>query len=65
MGIRRATSSSPYLISVMRVKISLLKSASGANEFISVLDRMSMELQSNCKDRIGLHSCTCLQGQLS
>eukprot|EP00983_Pelagomonas_calceolata_P116833 1160355-Pelagomonas_calceolata.AAC.7 len=45
MGIRRVTSSSPCLILVMRVKISLLKSASGANKFISVLNRLSMKLQ--------------------
>eukprot|EP00983_Pelagomonas_calceolata_P070543 1150829-Pelagomonas_calceolata.AAC.1 len=44
MGIRRVTSSSPCLISVMRVERSLLKSASGASKFISVLDRISMKL---------------------
>eukprot|EP00983_Pelagomonas_calceolata_P084798 1156433-Pelagomonas_calceolata.AAC.1 len=32
MGIRRVASSSPRLILVMRVKISLLESASGANK---------------------------------
>eukprot|EP00983_Pelagomonas_calceolata_P058324 1145433-Pelagomonas_calceolata.AAC.3 len=42
MGIRRVASSSPCL----RVERSLLGSASGANKFISVLDRMSMKLQS-------------------
>eukprot|EP00983_Pelagomonas_calceolata_P119831 1160642-Pelagomonas_calceolata.AAC.11 len=46
MGIRRVTSSSPCLIPVMRVEGSLLKSASGAKTFISVLDRMSMKLES-------------------
>eukprot|EP00983_Pelagomonas_calceolata_P129160 1161585-Pelagomonas_calceolata.AAC.1 len=46
MGVKRVTSSSPCLISVMRVERSLLKSASGANKFISVLNRMSMKLQS-------------------
>eukprot|EP00983_Pelagomonas_calceolata_P085986 1156667-Pelagomonas_calceolata.AAC.3 len=46
MGIRRITSSSPYLILVMRVERGLLKNASGASEFISVLDRMSMKVQS-------------------
>eukprot|EP00983_Pelagomonas_calceolata_P125328 1161201-Pelagomonas_calceolata.AAC.1 len=42
---RRVTSSSQCLISVMRVERSLLKSAAGANEFISVLDRMSTKLK--------------------
>eukprot|EP00983_Pelagomonas_calceolata_P081066 1155413-Pelagomonas_calceolata.AAC.1 len=46
MGIKRVTSSNPCLVSMMGVEISLLKSASGANNFISVLDRMSMKLQS-------------------
>eukprot|EP00983_Pelagomonas_calceolata_P045803 1139880-Pelagomonas_calceolata.AAC.1 len=35
MGIRRVTSSSPCLILAVRVERSLLKSASGANKFIS------------------------------
>eukprot|EP00983_Pelagomonas_calceolata_P050407 1141960-Pelagomonas_calceolata.AAC.5 len=43
MGIRRVTSSSPCLISVTRVKRSLLKSAS---KFMSILNRMGMKLQS-------------------
>eukprot|EP00983_Pelagomonas_calceolata_P055261 1144073-Pelagomonas_calceolata.AAC.1 len=42
MGIRRVTSSSPCL----RVERSLLKSASVARKFISVLDRKGMKLQS-------------------
>eukprot|EP00983_Pelagomonas_calceolata_P011447 368917-Pelagomonas_calceolata.AAC.1 len=46
MGIRRFTSSTPCLISVMRVERSLLKGASGASKFIGVLNRMSMKLQS-------------------
>eukprot|EP00983_Pelagomonas_calceolata_P046734 1140320-Pelagomonas_calceolata.AAC.9 len=46
MGLRRVTCSSPCLISVMRVERSIIKSASGANEIIRVLDRMSMKLQS-------------------
>eukprot|EP00983_Pelagomonas_calceolata_P055919 1144358-Pelagomonas_calceolata.AAC.1 len=51
MGIRRVTSSSPCLILAMRVERSLLESASGANKFISALNRMpfcsvSMKLQS-------------------
>eukprot|EP00983_Pelagomonas_calceolata_P039690 1137295-Pelagomonas_calceolata.AAC.1 len=45
-GIRRVTSSSPCLILVMRVERSLLKSASGASKFLSVLDGMGMKLQS-------------------
>eukprot|EP00983_Pelagomonas_calceolata_P057873 1145254-Pelagomonas_calceolata.AAC.1 len=45
MGIRRVTS--PCLILVMKVKISLLKNALVlASKFISALDRMSMKLQS-------------------
>eukprot|EP00983_Pelagomonas_calceolata_P007055 229695-Pelagomonas_calceolata.AAC.1 len=47
MGIRRVTSSSPCLILATRVERSLLKSASGANKFISTLDRMGMKL--HCK----------------
>eukprot|EP00983_Pelagomonas_calceolata_P034733 1088124-Pelagomonas_calceolata.AAC.1 len=46
MGIRRVTNSSPCLILVTRVERSLLKSASGARKFISVLDRMGMKLRS-------------------
>eukprot|EP00983_Pelagomonas_calceolata_P050221 1141858-Pelagomonas_calceolata.AAC.2 len=46
MGTRRVTSSSPCLILAMRGERSLLKSASGASKFMSVLDRMSMKLQS-------------------
>eukprot|EP00983_Pelagomonas_calceolata_P007329 239393-Pelagomonas_calceolata.AAC.5 len=46
MRIKSFTSSSPCLILVMRVETSLLKSASGASKFLSVLDRMSMKLQS-------------------
>eukprot|EP00983_Pelagomonas_calceolata_P013820 442742-Pelagomonas_calceolata.AAC.1 len=46
MEIRRVTSSSLCLILVMRVEMSLLKSASGARKCISVLDGMGMELQS-------------------
>eukprot|EP00983_Pelagomonas_calceolata_P028135 881746-Pelagomonas_calceolata.AAC.1 len=46
MGIRRVTSSSPCLILVTRVERSLLKRASGASKFISVLDGMGMKLQS-------------------
>eukprot|EP00983_Pelagomonas_calceolata_P103166 1158888-Pelagomonas_calceolata.AAC.5 len=38
MGIRRVASSSPCLILAMRVERSLLKSASGARKFISILD---------------------------
>eukprot|EP00983_Pelagomonas_calceolata_P042256 1138419-Pelagomonas_calceolata.AAC.1 len=45
MGIRRVTSSNPDLgaTSVMRVERSVLKSASGANKLISVLDRVCLE----------------------
>eukprot|EP00983_Pelagomonas_calceolata_P026362 827501-Pelagomonas_calceolata.AAC.1 len=50
MGIR-VTSSSACLISVMRGERSLLKSASGANVFISVLDGISMKLQSKLPSR--------------
>eukprot|EP00983_Pelagomonas_calceolata_P075085 1152837-Pelagomonas_calceolata.AAC.1 len=46
MGFRWVTSSSPCLILVTRVERSLLKSASGARKFISVLDGMGMKLQS-------------------
>eukprot|EP00983_Pelagomonas_calceolata_P040252 1137524-Pelagomonas_calceolata.AAC.1 len=46
MEIRRVTSSSSSLILVMRVEKGLLKSASGANNFISILERVSMKLQS-------------------
>eukprot|EP00983_Pelagomonas_calceolata_P134319 1162050-Pelagomonas_calceolata.AAC.6 len=46
MEIRKVTSSSLCLMLVMRVERSLLKSASGASKFISVLDGMSMKLQS-------------------
>eukprot|EP00983_Pelagomonas_calceolata_P102717 1158838-Pelagomonas_calceolata.AAC.11 len=46
MGIRRVTSSSPCLILVTRVEKGLLKSASGASKFISVLDGIGMKLQS-------------------
>eukprot|EP00983_Pelagomonas_calceolata_P015728 499117-Pelagomonas_calceolata.AAC.1 len=45
MGIREVTSSSPRLVLMMTVGRNLLKSASGASKFISVLDRMSMKLQ--------------------
>eukprot|EP00983_Pelagomonas_calceolata_P012568 402613-Pelagomonas_calceolata.AAC.4 len=38
MGISRVTSSSPWLISAMRVEGSLLKSVSGARKSIGVLD---------------------------
>eukprot|EP00983_Pelagomonas_calceolata_P079056 1154515-Pelagomonas_calceolata.AAC.2 len=48
MGIRRVTSSSPCLASVMRVQKSVLKSAAGAaSKYIRILNRMSMKLQSN------------------
>eukprot|EP00967_Tisochrysis_lutea_P101497 scaffold152357_cov22-Tisochrysis_lutea.AAC.1 len=50
MRIRRIANSTPNLISVMRVERSLLKSASGGNKFKSVLDRMSMKLQSKLGD---------------
>eukprot|EP00983_Pelagomonas_calceolata_P053743 1143408-Pelagomonas_calceolata.AAC.7 len=43
MGIKGITSSSPCLILVTRVERSLLKSASGAKKFTSVLDRMGMK----------------------
>eukprot|EP00983_Pelagomonas_calceolata_P073476 1152154-Pelagomonas_calceolata.AAC.4 len=43
MGIRRVTSSSPCLILVTKIERSLLKSASGARKFISVLDGMGMK----------------------
>eukprot|EP00983_Pelagomonas_calceolata_P093691 1157803-Pelagomonas_calceolata.AAC.10 len=46
MGIRKVSSSIPCLILVMRVERSPLKSVSGANKFIGVLDRMSMKLHS-------------------
>eukprot|EP00983_Pelagomonas_calceolata_P071737 1151385-Pelagomonas_calceolata.AAC.1 len=50
MGIRRVTNSSLCLILVTRVERtprSLLKSASGAREFISLLDGTGMKLHSN------------------
>eukprot|EP00983_Pelagomonas_calceolata_P122444 1160910-Pelagomonas_calceolata.AAC.1 len=48
MGIRRVTSSNPFLILAMRVERSLLKSASAsdAKKFKSILDGMGMKLQS-------------------
>eukprot|EP00983_Pelagomonas_calceolata_P052303 1142791-Pelagomonas_calceolata.AAC.2 len=46
MGIRRVTNSGPCLTLAMRVKRSLLKSASGASNFTSVSDRMGIKLQS-------------------
>eukprot|EP00983_Pelagomonas_calceolata_P121770 1160831-Pelagomonas_calceolata.AAC.3 len=46
MGVRRVTSSAPCLILLARVERSLFKSASGANKFITVLDRMCMKLES-------------------
>eukprot|EP00983_Pelagomonas_calceolata_P037470 1136339-Pelagomonas_calceolata.AAC.2 len=46
MGIRRVTSSCPCLILVTRVERSLLKSASGVREFLSVLNGMGMKLES-------------------
>eukprot|EP00983_Pelagomonas_calceolata_P079897 1154902-Pelagomonas_calceolata.AAC.2 len=62
MGIRRFTSSSPCLILVTRVQRSLLKSASGASKFISLLDGMGMKLQSKpggCMS-VKLHTrCSC------
>eukprot|EP00983_Pelagomonas_calceolata_P062100 1147139-Pelagomonas_calceolata.AAC.1 len=54
MGIMRVTSSSPSMILVMRVERSLLKSMSGACEFISVLDRVSMKLQSKLDGCMGV-----------
>eukprot|EP00983_Pelagomonas_calceolata_P043504 1138926-Pelagomonas_calceolata.AAC.11 len=58
MGIRRVTSGSSCLISVMRIEVNLLKSTSGANEFISALDRMSLKLQSK------LDGCTSIKTKL-
>eukprot|EP00983_Pelagomonas_calceolata_P066010 1148826-Pelagomonas_calceolata.AAC.2 len=46
MGIRRVTSRSPCLILLMRAERSLLESLSGASKFVSILDRISMKLQS-------------------
>eukprot|EP00983_Pelagomonas_calceolata_P005902 195334-Pelagomonas_calceolata.AAC.1 len=46
MGIRGVTSSTPCLTSMVRVERSVLKSAFGANKFISALDRIFMKLQS-------------------
>eukprot|EP00983_Pelagomonas_calceolata_P117420 1160413-Pelagomonas_calceolata.AAC.6 len=46
MGIRRVTSSSPCLISVIKVEESLPKSAAGASKLISIMDKVSMKLQS-------------------
>eukprot|EP00983_Pelagomonas_calceolata_P061305 1146790-Pelagomonas_calceolata.AAC.2 len=50
MEIRKVTStassSTPCVILMTRVERSLLKSASGAGKFSSMLDRMSMKLQS-------------------
>eukprot|EP00983_Pelagomonas_calceolata_P105173 1159101-Pelagomonas_calceolata.AAC.2 len=45
MGIRRVTSSIPFLISFIRVERSLLMSMSRASKFLGAMDRMSMELQ--------------------
>eukprot|EP00983_Pelagomonas_calceolata_P019082 599765-Pelagomonas_calceolata.AAC.1 len=46
MGIRRVASSSPCLILVTRVERSPLKGASGARKFTSVLNGLSMKLES-------------------
>eukprot|EP00983_Pelagomonas_calceolata_P045007 1139521-Pelagomonas_calceolata.AAC.1 len=46
MGIRKVASSTPFLILVMRVERSLLKSASCASKFEGMLDEMSMKFQS-------------------
>eukprot|EP00983_Pelagomonas_calceolata_P118069 1160469-Pelagomonas_calceolata.AAC.1 len=56
MGIRKVTGSMPCLISVMRVERSFLMSTSGSSKFICVLDRMSMELQSNLEGFVGFKS---------
>eukprot|EP00983_Pelagomonas_calceolata_P033564 1050319-Pelagomonas_calceolata.AAC.1 len=61
MGIRRVTSRSPCLISVMTVVRSLLKSASGASEVMSELDKISMKLQlklGDCKSVSSSRKCT-------
>eukprot|EP00983_Pelagomonas_calceolata_P056030 1144416-Pelagomonas_calceolata.AAC.1 len=50
MGIRRVTGSSPCL----RAERSLLKSASDASKFISILDRVSMKLQSKHGGCVGV-----------
>eukprot|EP00983_Pelagomonas_calceolata_P124639 1161128-Pelagomonas_calceolata.AAC.4 len=46
MRIRWVTSSSPCLILLIRVEISLLKIVPGASKFVSILDRMSVKLPS-------------------
>eukprot|EP00983_Pelagomonas_calceolata_P071570 1151310-Pelagomonas_calceolata.AAC.3 len=46
MRIGRVTSSNPCPILLIRVEISLLKSAPGASKFVSILDRMSVKLPS-------------------
>ena len=46
MGIRRVTSSAPLLTWMMRVGISFLKSACDTDDFVSILNRMSMKLVS-------------------
>eukprot|EP00983_Pelagomonas_calceolata_P044407 1139285-Pelagomonas_calceolata.AAC.2 len=47
MGIRRVTSNTPWLTLVMGVERSLLMSVFGASKFISIMDRVSMKLESS------------------
>jgi len=48
------TSNSLFLVLVVIYSKSFLKSASGANKFISILNGMSMKLQSNLGDFLGI-----------
>eukprot|EP00983_Pelagomonas_calceolata_P074829 1152714-Pelagomonas_calceolata.AAC.3 len=59
MGIRRVTSSSPYLILLMRVERSLLESSSGASKFVSIQDRISMKLQSKLDGCMSIKTKLC------
>eukprot|EP00983_Pelagomonas_calceolata_P054819 1143868-Pelagomonas_calceolata.AAC.4 len=54
MGITRFTSSTPCLILVMRVEKSLLESPSGAIEFLGIVGRMGMRLQSKLEGCISI-----------
>ncbi len=44
------TSSTPFMVLMMTCSKSFLKSASGTNKFISILNRMSMKLHSKHGD---------------
>eukprot|EP00983_Pelagomonas_calceolata_P052185 1142727-Pelagomonas_calceolata.AAC.3 len=54
MVLRRVTSSSPCLILVMKGERNHIPSKSGASKFMSILDRMSMKLQSKLGDVVSV-----------